>query len=105
MTHFIKEEFKKWSVSSLFMAMAAMAVVLWSPAGVLDNLKDIWNSPDRLEAIENDINRINERLSLVTLDEQFSPQDKESEAFRMIRDLRSEHMNDSSNRTFSSFMK
>lgn len=63
----VQNEFKKLMTSSLFVALAVVAVVLWSPAG--DNLKDIWNSPSRLEAIEADINAINERLSLVTLDE------------------------------------
>ena len=66
MKHFIKE-FKNWAVSSLFIALIAMAVVLWSPAG--DNLQDIWNSPSRLTTIEADIDEINERLSLVALDE------------------------------------
>ena len=47
--------------------MTSVAVVLWSPAG--DNLQDIWQSPGRLTAIEADIDLINERLSLVTLDE------------------------------------
>lgn len=66
MKHFIREEFKKWAVSSLFVVMVAMAVLL-SPAG--DNLKDIWNSPSRLTTIEADINEINERLSTIKLDE------------------------------------
>ena len=66
MKHSIKE-FKNWSVRSFFVALTVMAVVLWSPAG--DNVKDIWNAPGRLEAIEADIVEINEMLSLVTLDE------------------------------------
>ena len=79
---------KKLMTRSLFVALTVMAVLLWSHVGsnqlnefnesssptggyshtrsVLDNVKDIWNSPDRLTAIENEIN---ERLSLVTLDE------------------------------------
>lgn len=64
--HFIREEFKKWAVSSLFVAMAAMAVIM-SPMG--DNLNDIWNSPQRLEVIEADIDRINESLALLTTDD------------------------------------
>lgn len=61
MKHF-NHKFKNWAVSSLFVAMAAMAVIL-SPAG--DNLQDIWQSPGRLETIEADINEINERLSII----------------------------------------
>ena len=67
MKSFIKEEFKCLMARSLFVAMAAMALVLWSPAG--DTLQDIWQSPGRLEAIENDINEINERLTMFKLDE------------------------------------
>ena len=48
------------------MALTAMAVIM-SPVG--DNVKDIWNSPGRIETIEADINEINEMLSLVALDE------------------------------------
>ena len=91
MKHFIREEFKKLMTRSLFVvkrklngsasfacfvALTAMAVVLWSPAG--ENLQDIWNSPGRLETIEADINEINERLSVMKLDENR----KESIAFR-----------------------
>lgn len=62
--HFLQEEFKKLMTRSLFVASTVMAVVLWSPAG--DNLQDIWQSPGRLEAIEADINKINESISLIT---------------------------------------
>ena len=65
MKSFIKEEFKNWVVSSLFVVMAAMALVLWSPAGT--HFKDIWNSPGRIETIEADIDEINERLSVIKL--------------------------------------
>ena len=57
---------KKLMTRSLFVALTVMAVIT-SPAG--DNLQDIWQSPGRLTAIENEINEINERLSLVALDE------------------------------------
>ena len=51
----------------IFVVMAVVAVLLWSPAG--DNLQDIWESPSRIETIEADINEINERLSVMELDE------------------------------------
>ena len=62
----VQEEFKKWFTRSLFVALTAMAVIM-SPVG--ENLQDIWKSPSRIEAIEADIDLINERLSLITLDE------------------------------------
>ena len=83
--HFLQEEFKKWSTRSCFVvkrklnglasyacfvALTAMAVALWSPAG--DNLTDIWNSPQRLEVIEADIDRINESLALLATDDEDS---------------------------------
>ena len=60
--------YKKAGIFVVIAAMAAMAMEGYTPS-TLDNVKDIWNSPSRLEAIENDIDLINERLSLVTLDE------------------------------------
>ena len=66
MKHFVKEEFKKLMARSCFVALTAAIVVLWSPAG--DNLQDIWNSPERLTAIEADIDEINELLSVAKLD-------------------------------------
>ena len=51
----------------IFVVMAVVVVVAWSPMG--DHVKDIWNSPGRIEAIEADINEINERLSVIKLDE------------------------------------
>ena len=63
----VQNEFKKLMTRSLFVALTVMAVVLLSPAG--DNIKDIWNSPQRLTTIEADIVEINEMLSLVALDE------------------------------------
>ena len=59
-THFLWEEFKKWSTRSLFVVMTAIAVALWSPTG--STLKDIWNSPSRLTAIEAGVDEINESL-------------------------------------------
>ena len=64
----MQEGFKKWSMTrSLFVVMTIAAVVAWSPVG--DNIKDIWNSPGRIEAIEADVNRINESLAMYTEDE------------------------------------
>ena len=40
--------------------MTAIAVALWSPTG--STLKDIWNSPSRLTAIEAGVDEINESL-------------------------------------------
>ena len=68
MKHFINE-FKKSMTRSLFVALTVVAVVLLSPVGILDNLQDIWNSPSRLTTIENEINEINEQLSVMKLDE------------------------------------
>lgn len=42
------------------MVLTATVVALWSP--VSKNLKDIWNSPDRLTAIENGVSKINENM-------------------------------------------
>ena len=59
-TYFLWEEFKKWSTRSLFVALTAIVVALWSPVG--SNLKDIWNSPDRLTAIEAGVDKVNESM-------------------------------------------
>ena len=59
-TYFLWEEFKKWSTRSLFVALTAIIVALWSP--VSSNLKDIWNSPDRLTAIETGVHEIRENM-------------------------------------------
>ena len=59
-TYFLLEEFKKWSTRSLFVIMTAIAVALWSP--VSNNLKDIWNSPGRLTAIEAGVKEIKESM-------------------------------------------
>lgn len=59
-TYFLWEEFKKWSTRSLFVVLTAIVVALWSP--VSSNLKDIWNSPDRLTAIENGVGAIRENM-------------------------------------------
>ena len=59
-TYFLWEEFKKWSTRSLFVVMTAIAVALWSPTG--STLKDIWNSPSRLTAIEAGVDEINGSL-------------------------------------------
>ena len=40
--------------------MTAIAVALWSP--VSNNLKDIWNSPGRLTAIEAGVKEIKESM-------------------------------------------
>ena len=42
------------------MALTAIIVALWSLAG--SNLKDIWNSPDRLTAIETGVHEIRENM-------------------------------------------
>ena len=42
------------------MALTAIIVALWSPVG--SNLKDIWNSPDRLTAIETGVDEIRENM-------------------------------------------
>ena len=42
------------------MALTAIIVALWSLAG--SNLKDIWNSPDRLTAIETGMDEIRENM-------------------------------------------
>ena len=59
-TYFQWEEFKQWSTRSLFVALTAIIVALWSP--VSSNLKDIWNSPDRLTAIETGVHEIRENM-------------------------------------------
>ena len=59
-TYFLWEEFKQWSTRSLFVALTAIIVALWSPVG--SNLKDIWNSPDRLTAIETGVDEIRENM-------------------------------------------
>ena len=59
-TYFLLEEFKKWSTRSLFVVLTAVIVAIWSPTG--SNLKDIWNSPSRLTAIEAGVDEINESL-------------------------------------------
>ena len=59
-TYFLWEEFKKWSTRSLFVVMTAVIVALWSQ--VSNNLKDIWNSPDRLTAIEAGVDKVNESM-------------------------------------------
>ena len=63
-TYFLWEEFKKWSTRSLFVIVTAIAVALWSPIGI--TLKDIWNSPGRLTAIEAGVDEINESLRNLT---------------------------------------
>ena len=42
------------------MVLTAIVVALWSP--VSNNLEDIWNSPDRLTAIENGVDDIRENM-------------------------------------------
>ena len=59
-TYFLWEEFKKWSTRSLFVVLTAIIVALWSP--VSNNLKDIWDSPDRLTAIESGVDAIRENM-------------------------------------------
>ena len=59
-TYFLWEEFKKWSTRSLFVVLTAVIVALWSP--ISSNLKDIWNSPDRLTAIETGVHEIRENM-------------------------------------------
>lgn len=59
-TYFLLEEFKKWFVRSFFVALTALIVALWPP--VSDNLKDIWNSPSRLTAIEAGVSEIRENM-------------------------------------------
>ena len=59
-TYFLWEEFKQWSTRSLFVALTTIIVALWSPVG--SNLKDIWNSPDRLTAIETGVDEIRENM-------------------------------------------
>ena len=63
-TYFLWEEFKKWFTRSFFVVMTAIVVALWSPVG--NNLKDIWNSPGRLTAIEAGVDEINESLRNLT---------------------------------------
>ena len=58
--YFLWEEFKKWSTRSFFVVLTAIVVALWSP--VNNNLKDIWNAPARLTAIESGLYRINESM-------------------------------------------
>ena len=58
--YFLWEEFKKWSTRSLFVVLTAIIVALWSPVG--NNLKDIWNSPERLTAIEAGVSKMNESM-------------------------------------------
>lgn len=59
-TYFLWEEFKKWFTRSFFVLLTAIVIALWSPVG--SNLKDIWNSPGRLTAIEAGVNEINKSL-------------------------------------------
>ena len=59
-TYFLWEEFKKWFTRSFFVVMTAIVVALWSPVG--NNLKDIWNSPGRLTAIEAGVKEIKESM-------------------------------------------
>ena len=59
-TYFLWEEFKEWSTRSFFVVLTALIVALWSPVG--SNLKDIWNSPDRLTAIETGVDDIKENM-------------------------------------------
>ena len=59
-TYFLLEEFKKWSTRSFFVVLTAVIVALWSP--VSNNLRDIWDSPDRLNAIESGVDEIRESL-------------------------------------------
>ena len=59
-TYFLWEEFKKWTTRSLFVVLTVTVVALWSPVG--NNLKDIWDSPDRLTAIESGVGKINETM-------------------------------------------
>lgn len=54
--YFLLEEFKKWSTRSLFVVMTAIVIALWSPIG--NTLKDIWDSPERLTAIEASLGEI-----------------------------------------------
>ena len=58
--YFLWEEFKKWSTRSFFVLVTAIAVALWSP--VSSNLKDIWDSPGRLTAIEAGVDEINKSM-------------------------------------------
>ena len=59
-TYFLLEEFKKWTTRSLFVVLTVTVVALWSPVG--NNLKDIWDSPERLTAIESGVDKINESM-------------------------------------------
>lgn len=52
-TYFLWEEFKKWSTRSFFVILTTLVVALWSPVG--NNLRDIWNTPERLGTIEKSI--------------------------------------------------
>lgn len=59
-TYFLLEEFKKWSTRSFFVILTAIVVALWTPVG--NNLRDIWNSPERLTAIEAGVDKVNESM-------------------------------------------
>jgi hypothetical protein len=59
-TYFLWEEFKKWATRSLFVVLTVTVVALWSPVG--NNLKVIWDSPERLTAIESGVDKINESM-------------------------------------------
>lgn len=59
-THFLWEEFKKWSTRSFFLVVTAVTVALWSPVG--NNLREIWNSPERLTAIETSLGEISVKM-------------------------------------------
>ena len=66
-TYFLWEEFKKWSTRSFFVVLTAIVVALWSPVG--NNLREIWNSPERLTTIEAGIRDINENLRSLSGDD------------------------------------
>ena len=57
---FFWDEFKKWITRGTFLVATAVVVTIWTPYA--DNAKEVWKSPERLDAIELGINEINKSI-------------------------------------------
>jgi len=63
---FFMDELKKWATRSIFVGMATALVAIWSPYG--EHIASIWDTPQRLDAIEITLRNINENVRVLSGD-------------------------------------